>query len=174
MSLAHEAVPESDNDGEGAKDLAMALSREELRTMANQVSEMYEGWDETQLGLATLTKNQKFLEEKQNRTDGRVEQLLELFEKHFGKHHRKTDSQELDDLERTENHTQVKMTIPRANKLLAAEKREQELTELLATVRWWKSTPKQFALGATKLFLKLAGTMASGYILRDLVLWLHR
>lgn len=162
-------IPENDDDGREEDLLAMSLTKEQLQAMATQVHELYEKRKEdnehrrkVDIAILTLIGQQKALQSKNERTDGRLWALEHG--KRMPSDPPDPTSVELEALEKTDAGLQVKMTIPRAGQLLESEKREAELSQLLARYRWWTGTIHEAGWGLLKLAGKVVGTGALGWI----------
>jgi hypothetical protein len=64
-----------DDSSDDLEGLAMVIPRDKLVAMADQVAEMYQGWDRTQLYLAKMGKQLELLQAGQERHDGRIVRL---------------------------------------------------------------------------------------------------
>lgn len=169
LAHAHEVHEdhESDDSDEEGYDPTMPLTRDESRTLFDRVAAMHQKWDAMELGIATALSNDKSQAARLDRLDGRtakVEDRVVTIEHTIGRHKRQSDSAELDDLERTQNGVRVKIPIQRASEMIAAEKNEGELKELLARYMWWKGTVRDVAVGAAKLAGKFVLTGALGWL----------
>jgi hypothetical protein len=131
------------------------VTRDELRTLIDQVGEMYQGWDKIQLELARLNKNSTTSNARQVDIEGRVA----LLEKTATSYPANETGHEV-----TERRTNVRMPILRAAELMDTEKREKALSAMLARYQWWDGTFRQAAWGLAKLVGKIVGTASIGVI----------
>lgn len=152
MTLAHEVFSQAMEVDE--EELAEMVSREELRTMVDQVAEMYEGWDKTQLALAQLHKNHVTANARQVDLEARMA-LLERNAASLAEH----GGNEI-----TERRTNVRMPVRRAAELIDKEKEAKVLSEMLARYQWWSGTAREATWGFAKLVSKLGATAAVGWI----------
>jgi len=181
MTLAHESAHVDDinedediDGGEWDEELGMALTRAESQLMFEKVMDMSRKWDDMELNVAAALNNDKIQAARQDRLDGRVvkiEDRVGVIEQTIGRHKRQSDPSELSDLERTQNGVRVKIPIERASQMIAAEKNEGELRELLSRYRWWKGTLRDVAWGTTKLAGKAIATGALGWLLHAAYLY---
>lgn len=141
------------------------VSRDELRTMVDQVGEMYQGWDKIQLELARLNKNSMMTNARQIDLEGRVA-LLERGA---------VVSENTTGHEVTERRTNVRIPVRRAAELLDSEKREKALSVMLERYQWWTGTARQAAWGFSKLVGKYVTMGALGFAAKVLYdIWTKR
>ena len=130
------------------------VSREELRTLIDQATEMHQEWKEIQPELKRLNKIVTMTNARQVDMEGRVA----LLEKSVGVVENTTNH------EVTERRTNVRIPIRRAAELLDSEKEAKDLSAMLARYRWWTGTFREASWGFAKLVGKIAGTASIGVI----------
>ena len=139
------------------------VTRDELRTLVDRVSKMYQGWEKLQLDIVSLNKSRLTGNARQIDLEGRVA-LIERERDQPSSH----PSTPPIDHEVTENRRNVRVPIPRAAELLD---KERVADEMIAKYQWWTKqarragvTFKQAAWGFTKMASKHAATATIAWI----------
>ena len=139
------------------------VTRDELRTLVDRVSKMYQSWEKLQLDIVSLNKSRLTGNARQIDLEGRVA-LIERERDQPSSH----PSTPPIDHEVTENRRNVRVPIPRAAELLD---KERVADEMIAKYQWWTKqarragvTFKQAAWGFTKMASKHAATATIAWI----------
>ena len=139
------------------------VTRDELRTLVDRVSKMYQGWEKLQLDIVSLNKSRLTGNARQIDLEGRVA-LIERERDQPSSH----PSTPPIDHEVTENRRNVRVPIPRAAELLD---KERVADEMIAKYQWWTKqarragvTFKQAAWSFTKMASKHAATATIAWI----------
>ena len=141
------------------------VTRDELRTLVDRVSKMYQGWEKLQLDIISLNKSRLTGNARQIDLEGRVALLEREREPSEDRNHHSSPPI---DHEVTENRKNVRVPIPRAAELLD---KERVADEMIAKYQWWTKqarlvgvTSKQAAWGFTKMASKHAATATIAWI----------
>lgn len=182
MTLAHETIrPASFDDRVEEEEFFDMVSREELRTMMDQVSHMYQGWDKVQLELAKLNRSDTVQTARLVGLEGRMA-LIERGQGQSGVSmapgavpYAAASAVESAGQEVTERRQNVRVPIPRATELLD---KERVADEMVARYMWWSKkaralgvTARQVAWGFVKEASKYAAAGSIGWAIHRFWPW---